>query len=137
MNIISSTTGNTLQSATTQRPVTTKVLDVLSVASTAVNTTQNASALEAKSNTPKAKAKAQTQVSSEEVQRATEDVQRRLTTLAPELELSVDQSSGRSIIKFTDRTTNKVIQQFPSEAILQMSKELDRFQKGLLLNKKA
>jgi flagellar protein FlaG len=95
--------------------------------------TKNTSDLSSKPTMPALKLK----VSAEEVQRASEELQRRLTTLAPELQISVDQSSGLSVIKLTDRTTNQVIQQFPSEAALQLTKELDRFQRGLLLNRKA
>jgi flagellar protein FlaG len=71
------------------------------------------------------------------LQRAADELQMRVTQLAPELQFSVDQSSGKSIIKFTDRKTNEVIQQFPSKEVLDLIKELDNFQRGLLLNRKA
>jgi flagellar protein FlaG len=77
-----------------------------------------------------------TQPSSAELRRITEDLQRRLSIVAPELEFSVDESSGRSIVKATDRTTHEVIRQFPSEEMLQIAKGIERFQKGLLLNSK-
>jgi flagellar protein FlaG len=128
---ISSTTGNTLPSATIQRPATPKVSNVLPVAVAEVTATQNSSVPAANSST----SKPALQISSEAVQRASEALQRRVATLAPELQISVDQSSGRSIIKFTDRATNKVIQQFPSEDALALTKALDRFQRGLLLNR--
>jgi flagellar protein FlaG len=55
----------------------------------------------------------------------------------PALQFSIDGASGKSIVKVTDQNTNEVIWQFPSEAALQISKEMDQFQKGLLLNRKA
>ena len=73
----------------------------------------------------------------DELKRITEELQRRVSALAPELQFSVDKSSGQSIFKFTDRTTHEIIRQFPSEETLQMGKELTRFQRGLLLNRVA
>lgn len=77
------------------------------------------------------------QPSSEELKRITEALQRRINPVAPELQFSVDQDTGRSIIKITDRTTNEVIRQIPSEEALQINKGLDRFEKGFLLDRKA
>jgi len=73
----------------------------------------------------------------EELKRMAAELQRLVSPVAPELQFSVDESSGRSIIKVTDRTTNEVIKQFPSDETLHIAQELDRFQKGLLLNRKA
>jgi len=73
----------------------------------------------------------------DELKRITEELQRRVSALAPELQFSVDKSSGQSIFKFTDRTTNEIIRQFPSEETLHIGKELTRFQRGLLLNRVA
>jgi flagellar protein FlaG len=75
--------------------------------------------------------------SASQIKQITEELQRRVAALAPELQFSVDQSSGETIVKFTDPATNQVIQQFPSEALIQIGKALDQFQKGLLLNRKA
>jgi flagellar protein FlaG len=78
-----------------------------------------------------------TTASASQIKQITEELQRRVAALAPELQFSVDQSSGETIVKFTDPSTNEVIQQFPSEALIQIGKALDQFQKGLLLNRKA
>jgi uncharacterized FlaG/YvyC family protein len=75
--------------------------------------------------------------SAHQVKQIAEELQRRVAALAPELQFSVDESSGETIVKFTDPATNEVIQQFPSEALIQIGKALDQFQKGLLLNRKA
>ncbi|MBT3066980.1 flagellar protein FlaG [Rhodoferax sp. U11-2br] len=75
--------------------------------------------------------------SEEDIQRATEDLKQRVQTLAPELQFSVDQTSGRSIIKFTDRATKEVIRQFPSEEALALTRAMDQFQRGLIFNRQA
>lgn len=75
--------------------------------------------------------------SAETVQRASNDLQQRVAALAPELKFSVDENSGRSVIKFTDRITNEVIRQFPTEEALHLTKIMDQFQRGLLFNRKA
>ena len=57
--------------------------------------------------------------------------------LNPELTYVVNPSGGEPMIQLMDRTTKQVIQQFPSQAALQISKELDRFTNGKLINKTA
>ncbi len=72
----------------------------------------------------------------DELKRATEELQRRIYAVAPELQFSVDRDSGRTIIKVTDPATNEIIRQIPAEEVLRLNKELDRLQ-GLLLNRTA
>jgi flagellar protein FlaG len=64
-------------------------------------------------------------------------MQSKVAATSPELHFSVDHDSGKSIVKVTDQTTKEVIWQFPSESALRISKEMDNFQKGMLLNRKA
>jgi len=73
----------------------------------------------------------------QEIKRASDDLQQRVAKLAPELQFSVDEISGRSIIKFTDRATHEVIRQFPSEEALHITRVMDQFQRGLLFNRNA
>ncbi len=56
--------------------------------------------------------------------------------LNPALAFVLDQGSGRTMIQLTDRATQEVVQQFPSEAALQISKALDSYQKGQLIHLK-
>jgi flagellar protein FlaG len=65
-----------------------------------------------------------------------EELQRKVGGVTAELQFSVDESSGRSVIKVTDRATSDVIRQIPSEEALQISEGLDRYQKGLLVSRK-
>ncbi len=103
----------------------------------AVSAGQSGSAVEAPQSAAPVVAPVQATASASQIKQITEELQRRVAALAPELQFSVDQSSGETIVKFTDPATNEVIQQFPSEALIQIGKALDQFQKGLLLNRKA
>lgn len=64
-------------------------------------------------------------------------MQKKVSSISPELQFSVDKDSGKSIIKLTNRSTSEVVWQFPSEEALRVTRELDRFQKGLMLNRNA
>jgi flagellar protein FlaG len=61
-------------------------------------------------------------------------LQDKMNKLNPALAFVVDQDSGRALIQLTDRATKEVIQQFPTEAAMQISKALDRYQKGQLIH---
>lgn len=76
------------------------------------------------------------QLTSDELRRATEQLQHRMQLIAPDLQFTLDKESGRTVIKVTDQATNELIRQIPTEEVLRINKELDRFQ-GLLLNRKA
>ena len=65
------------------------------------------------------------------------DLQSKMAKLNPELTFVLEKGSGRAVIQLMDRTTKEVIQQFPSEAAMQISKELDRYANGKLVNKVA
>jgi flagellar protein FlaG len=69
-----------------------------------------------------------------ELARQVHALQVKMDKLNPALAFVVDQDSGRAVIQLTDRATKEVIQQFPSEAAMQISKALDRFQKGQLID---
>jgi flagellar protein FlaG len=53
-----------------------------------------------------------------------------------QLQFTVDQSTGRRVVKVTDSSTNEVIRQIPSEDVLRLSKAIDDF-KGLLVKDSA
>ena len=76
-------------------------------------------------------------ISKAELDAQVHDLQVKMDKLNPALAFVLDQSSGRALIQLTDRITKEVIQQFPSAAALQISKALDRFEKGQLINKTA
>ena len=66
-----------------------------------------------------------------------EDLQSKMAKLNPELTFVLEKGSSRAVIQLMDRTTKEVIQQFPSEAAMQISKELERYANGKLVNKVA
>lgn len=76
-------------------------------------------------------------ISKAELASQVHDLQVKMDKLNPSLAFVLDQTTGKALIQLTDRNTNEVIQQFPSAAAIQISKALDRFEKGQLINKTA
>lgn len=73
---------------------------------------------------------------SEALQQALADFQAALKPVASGLDFSVDDDSGRVIVKIVDSETNEVIKQIPSEEMMRISKALDKLQ-GLLVKQEA
>lgn len=57
-------------------------------------------------------------------------------SVASAIEFSLDEDTGRTVVKMIDTRTNEVLRQFPSEEMLAISRSIDRMQ-GLLVNRKA
>jgi flagellar protein FlaG len=57
-------------------------------------------------------------------------------SVSASIQFSLDQDSGRTIVKMVDTETEEVLRQFPSEEMLAISKSIDRMQ-GLLINREA
>jgi len=72
----------------------------------------------------------------EQVQQAAKQVQQIVQAQTSNLTFSVDQGSGKTIVKLMDSETGKVIRQIPSEEMIAMSEAMDKMQ-GLLLKQKA
>jgi flagellar protein FlaG len=72
-----------------------------------------------------------------ELKRMTEELQRRVGGANAQIQFSVDESTGISVVKVTDRMTHEVIRQIPSEEVLQIAKSVDHYKEGLLVNSKA
>ena len=70
----------------------------------------------------------------EDLRRTTDELTRLINVIAPELQFSVDSSSGRTVMKLADGATREILFQFPSETALRVSRGIERFQKGLLAN---
>jgi flagellar protein FlaG len=132
MNPIASTTTGSSPSAALARPAAPAVPEVRPLKAVADTPSSTSNANQVKTGVAASASKA----SQDDIQRATEDLEQRVKTLAPELQFSVDKTSGRAIIKFTDRTTNEVIRQFPSEEALALTRAMDQFQRGLIFNRK-
>ena len=101
-------------------------------ATRALETTQKSS-IQAKPTSPPVKAPP----SPDELKKLVSDIQSKIPVVSKELRFSVDQESGRSVVTLTDRATKEVLWQVPSEVAMRISKELDQFLKGTLVNRQA
>ena len=72
----------------------------------------------------------------EQVQQAMEDVRNAIAPVAQDLLFSIDEDTGKTIVKVVDASTDEVIRQIPSEEIISIAKALDKLQ-GLLVEQKA
>jgi flagellar protein FlaG len=76
-------------------------------------------------------------LSSDELKHLASEIQRKFSSIASDLQFSVDEETGKDLIRVTDRTTKKIVWQFPSEEALKITKALDQYQKGVMLNHRA
>lgn len=67
---------------------------------------------------------------------AMEEVRNAIAPMAQDLLFSIEEDTGKTIIKVVDSSTDEVIRQIPSEEIITIAKALDNLQ-GLLLKQKA
>ena len=72
-------------------------------------------------------------VESEQIYRAAESINRQLQTVAPNLRFSVDEDTGKTVVRVVDTGTGETIRQVPSEEVLAISRSIDRLQ-GLLVH---
>lgn len=71
----------------------------------------------------------------QDAEKAAKAIQQFVTPLNNSLQFSVDQASGRTVVKVIDSATHTVIKQFPSEEAIALSKALDKIT-GLLVEQK-
>ena len=67
---------------------------------------------------------------------AVEDVRKAIEPVAQNLLFSIDDDTGRTIVKVVDAQTDEVIRQMPSEEVLAISKAINKLQ-GLLISQQA
>lgn len=78
-------------------------------------------------------ASASTQPASrEDIDQALTEVRQALAPIASNLDFTIDEDTGKTVIKIIDSSTDEVIKQIPSEEFLAISKALDKLQ-GLLI----
>lgn len=101
------------------------------------------SASQARSGTPVAAP--QTQASqpqathaptTQEVQEAVNEMVKVVQPKANNLQFSIDQSTGKTIVRVTDSSTGDLVRQIPSEEVLDIAKNIERMQ-SLLMRQKA
>lgn len=69
----------------------------------------------------------------ESIRAAVDEMNEALQPKTASIHFSLDDETGRTIVKLIDTETNKVIRQIPSEEILAISKALDRLH-GLMVH---
>ncbi len=77
-----------------------------------------------------------TAVSREELEAATKDVEEFVSGLTNDLKFSIDDDTGRQVVKIVDIKTDEVLRQIPSEEMLAIAKALDKI-KGLFIKNTA
>ena len=79
---------------------------------------------------------AQKETDPDELQKSVEKIQKFVNLAACDMEFSIDEESGRTVVKVIDRETKDVIRQIPSQEALDLAQALDKLQ-GLLIRQKA
>lgn len=74
--------------------------------------------------------------SRDELEEAVKKVQKAVEPVAQNLLFSIDEDTGKTVIKVIDSSTKETIRQIPSEEILSIAKALDKLQ-GLLIRQEA
>jgi flagellar protein FlaG len=77
------------------------------------------------------------QPSSEQLKNAVNVINKVMQLSNHSLEFSVDTDTKMTVVKMVDTQTGELIRQFPSEATLAISRQIDQYQQGLLLTHKA
>lgn len=70
------------------------------------------------------------------VQDATKRLQEFVSNANGNIQFSVDEGSGETVVKVIDRVSQEVLRQIPSKEALEIARALDRFQ-GLLVKQQA
>nr|WP_232286069.1 flagellar protein FlaG [Pseudomonas fulva] len=70
-------------------------------------------------------ASAERKQSSEPVEQAVSSIQSFVQSIRRDLNFSLDDSSGRVVVKVTDTTSGEVIRQLPSEEALRLAESLE------------
>jgi flagellar protein FlaG len=74
--------------------------------------------------------------SQEQVQKAVESMKQMIESTKPNsLQFSIDDSTGKTIVRVSDAQTGEMIRQIPSEELLEIARSLDKMQ-GMLLQQK-
>ena len=76
------------------------------------------------------------QASPEELQSSVDAMNDFVRSLNSALQFSIDEDTGKTVVKVVDMATDQVIRQIPSEEVLAIAKALDKL-KGLLIQQQA
>jgi flagellar protein FlaG len=79
-----------------------------------------------------------TQISQSQIEEALQHVTESLKSVTSNnLEFSIDDSTGKTVVKVVDSSTKELIRQIPSEEMLAIAQAIDGEIKGLLVRNKA
>jgi flagellar protein FlaG len=91
-----------------------------------------------KGNPPAQGQTAGTQISQRQVEESVKRVTESLKSVTSNnLEFSIDDSTGKTVVKVVDASTKELIRQIPSEEMLAIAQAIDGEIKGLLVRNKA
>ncbi len=128
INNAASTFGSTGASSVQARPSLPPATSATSAAATATPTITGIA--------PATPEQAQRSNSSARLDQAVDAINQFLKPLSSSIEFSIDEESGRTLVKVVDTETMDVLRQFPSKEALAISSQLDKLQ-GLLVRDKA
>lgn len=74
--------------------------------------------------------------SPQELQQATDAINRALQGSDQSVRFSIDHDTGTTMVKVVDSSTDEVIRQVPSDEVITIARSIDRLQ-GLILTRKA
>lgn len=72
----------------------------------------------------------------EQLKQAAQMINKALETFSRNVQFSVDESTGKAVVKVMDMETGELIRQMPSQEALDIARALDRLQ-GLLIRQRA
>ncbi|WP_157648584.1 flagellar protein FlaG [Thiobacillus denitrificans] len=75
-------------------------------------------------------------VTQEAIAAAAQSANAYMQSVSSNLQFSLDQDTGHTVVRMIDTETEEVLRQFPSEEMLAISRSIDRMQ-GLLINREA
>jgi flagellar protein FlaG len=85
---------------------------------------------------PASGAPSETAVSSEaqkkELKGSVDSINEFLKTFSNNIEFSIDEDSGRTVVKLVDNETNTVLRQYPTKEALALAKDIENLQGHLL-----
>ncbi|MCK7498334.1 MAG: flagellar protein FlaG [Comamonadaceae bacterium] len=72
----------------------------------------------------------------EQVEQVVEEMKQVVEPVAQNLQFSVDDATGQTVVRVVDSGTKEVLRQIPSQELLDIARSFDKLQ-GLLLHEKA
>jgi len=113
-----------------------EISNLINAAGYSGNSTRHAAAQPARtSDSPPQTNEARPNSAPQDVKQAVRQINREISNTDRFLDFSVDKETGKTIVKVIDRESKKVLEQFPSEDIVQIARSLGKLQ-GLFIRQK-